>query len=457
MRNAVDYVTDKMMGKGYRKMLWGRFFLGLSGTVGVFLLCIFAGFMLHERHVTAQELVKRAQMHFHAIFIMRQWNAGYDGVYVEKRPGVHSNPHLAHADLTVLNGTVLTKRNPALMTREISDLFNEAGLLRFRVTSLAPINPENQADAFERRALHAFAETGVREVYEESAEEGRTYFRYMAPLLVEESCLSCHGGQGYAPGDVRGGISVRYDITESKQAALERTVLLVALSFAAVLLLLGGMYLMTRRIMGRLWIAQRFIERMAVTDELTGLYNRRYAYSKIVTELALAGRHHAPFSCLMIDIDHFKAVNDTYGHPSGDRVLRDLARIIKGCCRASDVAARFGGEEFLVILPMTDAAGARSAAEKIRTTVQGNTFATAEGQPLRVTVSLGCAAVEFGGVGTVSTEDVIAAADKALYAAKHGGRNRVEGEMFTVASVASATGEARYLGGRDAGVDDGEV
>jgi two-component system, cell cycle response regulator len=160
----------------------------------------------------------------------------------------------------------------------------------------------------------------------------------------------------------------------------------------------------------------------AATDPLTGLLNRRQLELRLAETVALAHRHGRPVSALMIDLDHFKRVNDSYGHASGDQVLRDVSARIRDACRISDVVARYGGEEFVVVLPETDAAGAISAGEKIRWVVSARPILLETGGRLRITTSIGAAQLRDL---TGTPEQLLAAADSALYDAKNGGRDQV--------------------------------
>src|SRR5262249_5778865 len=129
----------------------------------------------------------------------------------------------------------------------------------------------------------------------------------------------------------------------------------------------------------------------AATDSLTGLLNRRQLQARLAETVALAHRHGRPVSALMLDLDHFERVNDSYGHASGDQVLRDVAARIRGACRISDIVARYGGEEFVVVLPETEINGAVSAAEKIRWVVSARPIVLETGGRLRATASIGVA------------------------------------------------------------------
>jgi diguanylate cyclase (GGDEF)-like protein len=163
-------------------------------------------------------------------------------------------------------------------------------------------------------------------------------------------------------------------------------------------------------------------ERLATTDGLTGLSNRRSFTAQLQARHREAERYKKPLSLLLLDIDHFKKVNDTYGHPAGDAVLRGVALAARTQARETDLCARYGGEEMAFILPETDARGAMVIAERVRAAVAAAQHPTESGN-IRVTVSVGVATSPADGD---SPEALLEAADKALYRAKQAGRNRVE-------------------------------
>lgn len=166
----------------------------------------------------------------------------------------------------------------------------------------------------------------------------------------------------------------------------------------------------------------RQIARISVTDGLTGLTNVRHFREQAQREHSRARRHNDPYSILMMDIDHFKKINDVYGHPVGDIVLREMAAIFREAVRITDLPARYGGEEYIVFLHRTRLPEAVIVGERIREAVERKVFA-APSPLIRCTVSIGIADYLPGTEGTEKT--VIGRADQALYAAKHGGRNRV--------------------------------
>lgn len=168
------------------------------------------------------------------------------------------------------------------------------------------------------------------------------------------------------------------------------------------------------------------LQSMATTDVLTGLLNRRYFDRRIIEEIARANRHKSNLSLALFDIDHFKQINDTYGHTVGDKILKELGEIILINTRESDIAARYGGEEFALILPETTQIEASELLERLRQLVENHTFFK-DDIPIAVTISVGIAQCH----PDYSTEDFIEQSDSALYRAKGTGRNRVVYGTFT--------------------------
>ncbi len=169
-----------------------------------------------------------------------------------------------------------------------------------------------------------------------------------------------------------------------------------------------------------------FLERENITDPLTRVHNRRYLDRRLGAEIARARRYHTPLSILLLDIDHFKALNDRYGHQAGDQVLVQLAREISSTVRTGDVVGRYGGEEFLIIAPNTTLPEALWLAERLRQALAERSFSAVdmEGgvQAIRVTVSIGVGSLEEN---MNEAQQLIRAADQCLYQAKGQGRNRI--------------------------------
>lgn len=187
-----------------------------------------------------------------------------------------------------------------------------------------------------------------------------------------------------------------------------------------LLLLLAQRFRANNRAISESARKQRQFEKDAVIDALTGLNNRRWLDARMARIVDRHRRDGLPLSIVMLDVDHFKRFNDEHGHLAGDEVLATVGRTLLSCLRPTDMAVRYGGEEFMVILPSTPLEGGRHAAERLRTVIQSTpVFASGEELP-RVTASLGVAEMaEDGPTG------LIARADAALYRAKAGGRNRV--------------------------------
>lgn len=176
-------------------------------------------------------------------------------------------------------------------------------------------------------------------------------------------------------------------------------------------------------------LSQERLKLVGLTDALTGVQNRRYFEHRCPVEISQARRYKHSLACLFLDIDKFKRINDSYGHPTGDEVLRSVARLIQSQLRSGDTIARYGGEEFVVLLPKSELHHALQIAERIRASVEEKPFTANAGQPIKVTISIGLSmlpAKNLAADNRQSAEHLLSAADQALYLAKHQGRNRVE-------------------------------
>jgi len=233
-------------------------------------------------------------------------------------------------------------------------------------------------------------------------------------LVLAVFALGVHAGLLYL-------VYLRDSRMDVRAAAIEFGVLAIVLPWFAVM---GGF---VSRLRVRLSDSHRELKRtleqlgeVAVRDDLTGTYNRRFLMETLAREHSRAERLSEPFAVCLVDVDHFKTINDTFGHGTGDEVLKALAQVAPRSLRSIDTFGRFGGEEFLIVLPGTDHAGAHACAERMRAAVAATAF-PALPLEVRVTVTAGVAACHKG-------EDVsrlLARADEALYQGKHGGRDRV--------------------------------
>lgn len=401
------------------KRTWLHFIVNLS--VIIVLLCITGIgtlFFVTESYVN-DEIRTRARSYFYSILLTRKWNASHNGVYVLKRKGVESNPYVKEPDLAGRDGKVYTLKNPSVMTIEISQLAETEGLFTYKMRSLKPINPSNSPDDFETMALASF-EHGVKESFQKRLKGDKIEYRYMAPLLVTEDCMKCHGIQGYNPGEIRGGISVTFDITAIEKNLSYTKYLIIVLGLLSLLITAGVFMISVRKLKNRIDESKREIERLAVTDELTGLYNRRYFFKKLDEEFERTRRYGQTLSLIITDVDNFKSFNDSYGHQAGDDILREVAELIKKSCRESDTPARYGGEEFAIILPATTREGAAAMAEKLRKKVSEGRI---NGRNFTVTISIGISVLTPEDAYSPTT--LIYDADSALYRAKEQGKNRI--------------------------------
>ena len=399
------------------KSIYKTFIISTSLVIALVLSGIFLDMAIRTRQLLNEENIIQARIVFNSIVLARKWNANYGGVYVEKKNGVESNPYIENPDIRTVDGRVFTLRNPALMTREISEYAEKEGMFRFHITSLRLVNPHNKPDEFEEKALHQFETGAVKELSQTEMINKRKYFRYMAPLYIEQDCLQCHKNQNYAIGDVRGGISISIDIEALQSKIKYTTITIVIFGIITTLLLLGLIYLLMSRLIKKLDEARQTIEKIAITDQLTELFNRRHVMTRFEEEFEKVKRLNKNMGCIMADIDNFKTVNDSYGHQEGDHVLKVIAHRIRNTLRAYDIVGRYGGEEFLIILPDTNLEDARGLAERIRTRVNEDPINNAT-----ITLSLGVVCFQEG---DHTLDDIIRRADQNLYKAKKSGKDRV--------------------------------
>jgi diguanylate cyclase (GGDEF)-like protein len=398
------------------------FYLNLCLVISLVVVGIYLGIYLRNNRLLLDSVKQQAQSYFDLIVRVRRWNSASGGVYVEKKKGVISNQYLREMgiepDVVTRDGRVLTLRNHALMTKEISNIFSEHNGVQFHITSLQLVNEENAPDAFERRALKKF-ETGETEYSAIENGAAGPLFRYMAPLLVEQSCQICHFKFNYSVGDIRGGISVSIPFKKvEKDLALNRLAI-IGLSLLTLVLLLGSAFLMLNQLVSKIESAQQALREASLTDELTGLRNRRFLMSRFEEEIKRSRRDGALLGFLMMDLDHFKGINDSCGHPFGDLVLTTVAKAISEVLREYDIAARYGGEEFVVVVSVDTTQDLIELAERIRRDIE-LLHIQDKNACTRVTISIGAAILE----DSDTSETMLKRADNALYQAKNEGRNK---------------------------------
>lgn len=402
------------------------FLISLCIVISIFIAAIFIFLDHTTTRLMIQRIREQAVTYLDLIEHTKKWNFDYGGVYVEKKSGVTSNIYLEklgiNPDIRCTDGRVLTIRNHAIMTFEISHRSEQSEGVSFRLISQWPLDPANTPDAFEQNGLKLFSKEKP-EHYEMITDSPRPLFRYISPLYAEDSCLGCHRGLGIRPGDILGAVSISIPV-QDLLAETRHTRLIILMSAVSLIgVLIAITYFMTLRLARDLNKAQARLQNMALTDELTGLNNRRQVLVRLEEEFQRAARLGDSTCLIYLDIDHFKNINDTYGHPFGDLVLTRIAERMQGCVRLYDIVGRVGGEEFLIVAPATPPDEAVSLAERIITAIRQETIAE---NTVRVTVtaSAGVAVIHPDDNGI---DDLLKRADRALYRAKEEGRNRVAG------------------------------
>ena len=400
------------------------FLITVSVVVTIFIAATYLLRYLTVNELLIQTVRHEATSYAQLIVLTRHWNARYGGVYVEKKTGVESNPYLKELgvdpDVRTTDGRVMTLRNPAIMTREISELARKENSVGFHMISLKNLNPENRPDDFERTALERFAQ-GAREHWQLDRSEGKAVFRYVLPLVVENACLTCHRRQGYKQGDIRGGVSVTIPAEGLvTQMRTNRNQIVIDV-IVTIGILLAMLYFLTWKLVGRLDETQKRLKHIAVTDDLTGIKNRRHIMEQMNKEYQRAVRTGETLSLMIFDIDHFKRVNDSFGHAFGDKVLRAVAQEMQDSLRSYDLLGRIGGEEFLIASPGSTLDEAAGLAERIRQKIKDRTISDSI-QEITVTVSAGVTSLSEQ---DASADAILQRADEALYLAKQRGRDRV--------------------------------
>jgi len=361
----------------------------------------------------------------------RSWAASHGGVYVRPSLETPPNPYLdvPHRDVMTTDGMALTLLNPAYITREVYNRFAAKYGVFGRMTSLMLKNPVNAPDAWETKGLQRFAAGNIEDYVGLQDIKGKPYLRLMKPLYMEENCLPCHAWTGIPVGGIRGGINASVPLEPLRQSAAKIQWNMALTHFGFWIIGLLGVDWASRR-------AQRThdervksederqkLYQQATHDALTGLFNRRYLDEVYPRELLRARRNGGTLAVALLDIDFFKNFNDTYGHEAGDRVLSILGRILRDFMRKSDISFRYGGEELFILMPDTEAEDVLPRMEELRQIIRSTRITDKHGHVLpAVTVSIGIANLQTCGA---EIEDLLTAADQALYQAKTDGRDRV--------------------------------
>lgn len=333
------------------------------------------------------------------------------------------------------------------ISRNVKDLLNlerEKHALEpiyFKLASENPRNPLNQADAAEVELLRRMNANELKEYQKVVELDGRQWLYLAVPIdRSNKGCMKCHGDPADAPADmvamygdkagfhenpdaIRALISIRVSLANIVKAGDQMAWTLSGVTFVV----LSGIYLLLAFLIRRIDTQERKIlshntelARLSMTDMLTGVYNRVGLQQHSVEIMKRADRFHHPVAVLLLDLDHFKQINDQHGHAVGDTVLTRFADTIKANLRGSDIFGRWGGEEFLVISPHLNLGEAMKMAEKLRHAIENTEFSHA----IHLTTSVGVSEYQPGETDAA----LFARADLALYRAKSAGRNRVVGE-----------------------------
>jgi diguanylate cyclase (GGDEF)-like protein len=402
------------------------FLISLCVIISIFIAAIFIFLDANTSRLMHQRVREQAITYLDLINHTKKWNFDYGGVYVEKIHGVTSNVYLEklgiNPDIQCVDKRVLTIRNHAIMISEISRRSEQAGGVTFHLTSLEPLAPTNSPDTFERTGLQLFSKE-KRESYEMLTDAARPMFRFISPLYADNSCLGCHRNKNIQPGDVLGAVSISIPIHDLLRETQHTRWIILLSAITLICFLIAITYFMTLTLAKDLKITQDRLHTMALTDELTGLNNRRQVMARLEEEFQRTTRLGESICLISLDIDHFKLINDTHGHPFGDMVLKCVAERMLGSVRPYDVVGRVGGEEFLVVAPASPPQEAVSLALRIIKAISNEEFGEGPTR-VRVTASAGIAVINTDDTGI---EELIKRADHALYQAKQAGRNRVSG------------------------------
>lgn len=388
-------------------------------------------------------------------YALRHWILENGGVYVRESVKVPQNKYLSQvteAAVTTTKGKRLVLVNGAYAMRLLTEQYkvNNPEEIYVHATSMNPFRSTSAPDQWERASLRQMEANTTDKITGREIHDGKTTLRSMVPLYAKQNCLECHGSKGFKLGDLIGGLSISLPLDKKlqrKQQQINRNLVQFgAIWLVGLMALLVARYELRKRSRARDVaemglkkafdeMEQRVLERtaeltetaqklqsMALTDSLTSLNNRRYFLELLEAECKRSARHGNALSLLMIDLDHFKQINDEFGHPMGDKALKAFAQTLREVIRAEDQAGRLGGEEFGVILPETAIDQALVLAERIRTAVVAINL-PGQASRIKLTASIGAAQMQRR---TETTENLLKRADEMLYLAKNKGRNRIE-------------------------------
>ena len=220
-------------------------FIAIIGIVLLVSFGLLLSFMTRlQNDLVIGQAQQQARMLHHQLILTRQWISDHQGLFVLKTEQAVENPYLDDAHIETQHGVTLVKRNPAMVTRELSEYAQKAGYGWFRVTSLNPVNPLNEPDPFERESLEHFSRVPVDEYMEIESSDGHKTLRYISPLIVQPSCLTCHAKHGYKEGDIRGALSISIPIDWADTSIERNNRFILLLGSFAVFAVTGLLYLL---------------------------------------------------------------------------------------------------------------------------------------------------------------------------------------------------------------------
>ncbi|WDP90603.1 MAG: diguanylate cyclase [Desulfobacter sp.] len=351
---------------------------------------------------------------------LRRWVGGHGGIYVEVGDDVvpaASLSGLSERDIQTKGGRRLTLLNSPSLLRKIFNEFEGNSGDRIRLISYDPINPIGKPDPWEKSSLDLL-QKGSGQVRKMVEKDGENVFRLLYPVELQPKCLRCHHDWKTTKRKVVGGLSVIVDKTPYDRS-YNRLIQKMRLRYLGIWFfgILGqclfGFY-------GAKLL--RKIEFTSTHDKLTGLNNRGAIEVRLNEEIKTAERYNQSLSVLLLDIDHFKQVNDQYGHHIGDEALRIAGNILQQRVRVTDIAGRFGGEEFLILAPNTGLDASVVLAERILKEFRFSRISIGnKNSPISITASIGISSLSQGRDDAAS---LLKDADAALYRAKEQGRDR---------------------------------
>lgn len=400
----------------------GVFRIQMIALIVLYSTLVYGGIFLLTRTLLIDSVSEQARSYASLVLDTRTWNASHGGAWVIKTDVVESNPYLTQmgipGTITAVDGRTLVLRDHATMTREISEISQTHRGIWFHLTALDYINPVNAPDTWELDALERIAQ-GEDTVEGISEIDGKRAYRVAAGLVVSSDCVTCH--KDYRVGDTRGAVTVNIPMTRTETQLRRAAMALVGLGVLTLLLSLIALQLMLKRMQDKIAEANSQLERAAITDALTGVMNRGATFARLAEEFERARRSEEHLSVIMLDLDHFKRINDTFGHAVGDSALQDFCDRMRASIRAYDTVGRIGGEEFLIVAPETDGETALGLALRVLERVRSAPMGADD--RISLTASAGIASIRPDDAGL---DTLLGRADAALYRAKSAGRDRAE-------------------------------